>query len=68
MAEQATAPTRDRTWMNVRQAAEYAGVDPVTIWRARRRGELRAGGAGTAVRIHRADLDSWLRAGGDSER
>ncbi len=68
MAEQATTPARDRTWLNVRQAADYAGVDAVTIWRARRRGELRAGGAGTAVRIHRDELDRWLAAGGDSAR
>lgn len=54
-----------RVWMNTTQAAEYANVDPATLWRARRRGELKAGGVGRAVRIHRDDLDCWLRAGGD---
>jgi len=63
-----TTENPERVWMNTRQAAEYAGVDPATLWRARRRGDLRAGGAGSAVRIHRADLDAWLRAGGDEAR
>lgn len=54
-----------RVWMNTTQAAEYAGLDASSLWRARRRGELKAGGVGRAVRIHRDDLDCWLRAGGD---
>lgn len=59
-----TAETRapERVWMNTRQAADYAGVDPATLWRARRRGELRAGGAGRAVRYNRSELDRWLAA------
>jgi excisionase family DNA binding protein len=54
-----------RVWMTTRQAAEYCGVDPATLWRARKAGKLRAGGAGRAVRYHRDDLDAWLRSGGE---
>lgn len=55
-----------RIWMNSMQAADYAGVDVVTVWRARKAGMLRAGGVGRAVRIHRDELDRWLAAGGDA--
>jgi excisionase family DNA binding protein len=58
-----TATATERVWMNTRQAAEYAGVDPSTLWRARQRGELKAGGVGRAVRFERAELDRWLRGG-----
>lgn len=63
--EQAVAT--ERTWMNYQEAAEYTGLDRVTIWRAVKRGELRAGGLVRAVRFERAELDRWLRSGGSSE-
>jgi excisionase family DNA binding protein len=53
--------------MNYQEAAEYTGLDRVTIWRAVKRGELRAGGLVRAVRFERAELDRWLRSGGSSE-
>lgn len=54
-----------RIWFTSRQAAEYAGCNIQTIAEACRSGALRAGqpfgGAGGRWRIHRADLDAWLR-------
>lgn len=54
-----------RVWFTSRQAAEYAGCNQQTIAEACRSEALRAGqpfgGAGGRWRIHRADLDSWLR-------
>ena len=60
MTETATR-TLERVWMDTRQAADYCGVDPSTLWRARQRGDLLAGGVGRAVRFHRDELDRWLR-------
>ena len=51
----------DRTWMTYQEASEYSGLDRTTLWRAVRRGELRAGGTGRAVRFERQELDCWLR-------
>jgi excisionase family DNA binding protein len=66
--EQATTTATEslsRVWMTTQQAAEYCGVDPAMLWRARKAGKLRAGGAGRAVRYHRDDLDAWLRSGSE---
>lgn len=49
--------------MNYDQAAVYTGLDRTTIWRAVRRGDLKAGGSGRAVRFERTELDRWLRGG-----
>jgi excisionase family DNA binding protein len=59
-------PVESRTWMSYEQAADYCGVDRVTIWRSVRAGRLPAGGVGRAVRFHRDDLDAWMR-GNDRE-
>lgn len=63
MTETATA-VAERVWFDTAGAAEYAGVNPSTLWRARQRGELRAGGVGRSVRYERSELDRWLRSGG----
>lgn len=59
------ADLKDRIWFTTQQAADYAGCDVQTIGRACRAGSLRAGqpfgGAGGRWRIHRDDLDAWLR-------
>ena len=60
MTEQAVETT-ERTWLTRQQAADYCAVHPVTLWRAVRRGELRSGGVGRAVRFEKAELDRWLR-------
>ena len=62
----ATESTSGSTWKTYLQSAEYCQLDRVTLWRAVKRGELRAGGAGRAVRFHRDELDRWMR--GDEEK
>lgn len=61
----AIAPTSPvgRIWFNTAQAAEYSGYHPTTIRHVLQAGELvgtqrKDGGR---WRIHRDDLDSWLR-------
>lgn len=54
----------ERVWLTPSEAASYAQMDRVTLWRARKQGSLRAGGAGRAVRFEKAELDRWLRSGG----
>ena len=66
MTEQAEVP--DRVWMTYEQAAAYCNVDRVTLWRSVKRGELRAGGVGRAIRFHRDDLDEFMRFGGNVSR
>ncbi len=53
----------ERVWLSTSEASTYTGLDRVTLWRARKRGELRAGGAGRAVRFERTELDRWMRSG-----
>lgn len=63
-----TAGTAERAWLNPIEASTYTGLDRVTLWRARKRGELRAGGTGRAVRFERAELDRWMRSGGIDQK
>lgn len=56
-----TAEAPERTWLTYGQAEEYTGLERTTLWRAVRRGELRTGGAGRAVRFERAELDRFMR-------
>lgn len=53
--------THARAWMNYEEAETYTGYEKTTIWRAVRRGELKAGGLKGAPRFHRDELDRWLR-------
>ena len=56
-----TATNTDRVWMSYKQAADYTGLDRVTLWRAVKRAELRAGGTGRVVRFERSELDRFMR-------
>ncbi len=58
----------ERVWLSPREASAYTGLDKVTLWRARKRGELRAGGAGRAVRFEKTELDRWMRSGRTAEK
>ena len=51
-------------WMTRADAARYARLSVASISRAIRTGRLRAYriAAGRAVRLHRMDVDGWLRA------
>ncbi len=61
------AEKTERAWLTSREASIYPGLDRVTLWRARKRKELRAGGSGRAVRFEKAELDRWMRAGSPEE-
>ena len=62
-----TQVVEGKWWLSQREAAEYAGCHEATIWRARKAGELQAGGYGRKVRIHRDALDRWLSEGGPDQ-
>lgn len=42
------------------QAAEYLGVDPVTVWRARRSGLLACRKIGRLIRFLESDLTEYM--------
>mgnify|MGYP003577912010 CR=1 FL=1 len=52
-----------RTWFNVSEAAEYAGVSRDTIYTACEQGELRSARVSgrRAIRIRPAWIDAWLQ-------
>jgi excisionase family DNA binding protein len=51
-----------RTWFNVSEAAEYAGVSRDTIYTACEQGDLRSARVSgrRAIRIRPAWIDAWL--------
>ena len=51
-----------RTWLNVAEGAEYAGVSRDTIYTACERGELRHAriGGRRAIRMKPAWIDEWI--------
>ena len=51
--------------MTAQQAAEFLQTSRDTIIRKARAGELPAAKLGREWRFRRADLDAWLRRGGD---
>ena len=44
------------------RSATYCNVDRTTLWRAVKRGHLKASGYGRAVRFHRDELDRWMNS------
>ena len=66
VSKRVTESTPESAWKTYLQSAEYCQLDRVTLWRTVKRGELRAGGVGRAVRFHRDELDRWMR--GDEEK
>jgi excisionase family DNA binding protein len=59
---QETNTATESPYFDYRRASEYCGVSATTIWRATKRGDLRASGPGYAVRFHRDELDRWMRS------
>lgn len=59
----ATKDLTGRVWFSTAQAAEYAGRHQKTVLNALYDGELVGSQrkVGCSWRIHRSDLDSWLR-------
>jgi excisionase family DNA binding protein len=60
------ATTIASPYMTYEQAAAYCNVERTTIYRAVRRGSLKAAGPGTAIRFRRSELDRWMDTRGDS--
>ncbi len=47
--------------MTVSEVAEYLRVNPQTVYRKAKSGELPAVRIGRAIRFRRAELDAWLK-------
>ena len=62
------ATSVERVWLNGQEATARTGLSETTLWRARRRGELRASGSGRGIRFHRDELDRFMEARGGRGR
>ena len=49
--------------MTVSEVAEYLRVNPQTVYRKAKAGELPAVRIGRAIRFRRLELESWLKQG-----
>ena len=49
-------------YLNYSEAERFTGLHRVTIWRAVRRGELKASGGGRGVRFSRDELCRWMES------
>lgn len=60
-----THDLNERIWHNTASAAEYTGYSATTVLRALEAGELAGHQRSKRARwrIHRDDLDAWLRGG-----
>jgi excisionase family DNA binding protein len=59
---QETNTATESPYLDYRRASAYCGVSATTLWRAMKRGDLRASGpTNSLVRFHRDDLDAWMR-------
>ena len=47
--------------MTVSEVAEYLRVNPQTVYRKAKSGELPAVRIGRAIRFRRAELDAWIK-------
>ncbi len=48
--------------MTVSEVADYLRLNPQTVYRKAKAGELPALRIGRAIRFHRAELEQWLRS------
>jgi excisionase family DNA binding protein len=58
------AATVERSYLTYEEAAHYAHLSPVTLWRAVRDGHLKPVGPGRAVRFHKDELDRFMYSRG----
>lgn len=58
------AATVESPYLTTNEAAEYTGLHPTTLWRARKEGKLKASGYGRSVRYHVRDLDKMMQETG----
>lgn len=56
------ATTTATPYLDYGQAAAYCNCERTTIWRAVKRGHLKASGYGRVVRFHRDELDRWMNS------
>ncbi|OBB15499.1 hypothetical protein A5731_00595 [Mycolicibacterium conceptionense] len=59
------AEVTETPWLNQKEAAEYAKQSVPVIRSAVRRGDLKAyaiGKSGKEYRLHRDDLDAWIKS------
>lgn len=49
--------------MTVTEVAEYLRVNPQTVYRKAKAGELPAVRIGRAIRFRKAELDEWMKVG-----
>ena len=54
--------TVESPYYNYEKASLYCNLHPTTLWRAVKKGRLKASGYGRAVRFHRRDLDEFMTA------
>ena len=54
------ATATESPYLTYEEASRYCRCERTTIYRAVRRGSLKASGPGTAVRFHRDELDRWM--------
>ena len=64
VARQLAAARTPDEFLSMREAADVAKVDPATVRRWIREGQLERLGAGRHLRVRRADLERRLRDGG----
>ena len=50
--------------MTVSEVAEYLRVNPQTVYRKAKAGELPAVRIGRAIRFRKAELDEWMKTAG----
>ena len=53
--------------MTVSEVAEYLRVNPQTVYRKAKAGELPAVRIGRAIRFRRTELEGWMRTGAKQE-
>lgn len=61
-----TPTVPEKVWFTYSEAEGYTGLERTSMWKAVRRGTLRAGGVGRAIRFEKRELDRWMR--GDEAR
>ena len=56
-----------KTWMTVKQVAEYLQLSTMMIYKLAQKGEIPAAKIGSAWRFDRDEVDAWLSAGGGQD-
>jgi excisionase family DNA binding protein len=57
-----TTPTENKLFLTATEAGELLGLQPVTVCRMARRGEVKAAFIGRGYLFRRTDLDAYVEA------